>query len=293
MKDLGYHLPARSLPLRFYRLHHFHAAMVRPGRESLPVELHWDTQPYFSLSKIPEDDFWRSARPLQIGGATVRVPGREESFLHLLQHLSRHTLGLRREILADPVAFLLDRSIQGRLVWLTDLGLLARSEPGLDWDRVERQAERWGLATDLAVARRLLARLGGGSWPRAERTENGARYGGEGATATRAAAGWFPGLARTSHVLQMRPVQVFEAVRYAFPGAGWIRNHYGLREAWAGRVVLRAGVHALQVSCKLGWMVGGALTGSLLRARSAGRSNALNNETDTQMVKGFTRPGNC
>jgi hypothetical protein len=140
LASLGYRLPAAALPLWYYRRHHFHVLLVRSGGESLAVELHWQPHSFFSLSHVPEGELWASARTLRVGGQGVRVPGREENYLLLVQHAHRHLLGGTGWAEGDAVSGLLDPAIQARLFWLSDLILLERRRNG-GWRGISRGCE--------------------------------------------------------------------------------------------------------------------------------------------------------
>ena len=277
--------------MNFYRNHHFHAALIKPGRETLPVELHWDTQPRLSLSKIPEEEFWRNARAIQVGDLKVHVPGREENFVYLVAHLSRHTLGLDRTHIKDIVAMFLDPAIRCRLIWLTDLVLLARGQNGLDWRKIRRLATRWGLRRDVLAAIGLIRLL----------ESTGTVNEGDATTSStepakhlnwaRTVATRFPGFARTSSALQFRPVLVFEILRLAFPGTFWIRSRYGLRESGRTRVLIQAVRHAMEMLWGLIGTSGAALMGYAFRIASGGGGRRLRSENLPKRVPFFTPLG--
>jgi hypothetical protein len=244
-RGLGYEMPAGSLPLDFYRRHHFHLTLLKDGWYGMPVELHWDTQPYFSLSRIPPAEFWASARPLRVEGLELMVPGRDEAFLYLAQHLMRHVLSFGPRTRDDPVGALLEPARRGRLAWIADLALLARSRPGLDWDRVGALSGRWGLEPELAGLRGYLAR--GGLWPAGARDHGGHEPDVERGPGIVARAGeMFPRLTRPITALQMRPILALRLLHFACPGGRWIRWRYGLGESsGAVRASWYALVHAL------------------------------------------------
>jgi hypothetical protein len=257
--DLGYRPPPRSLPVRFFRRHHFHIALVREGRPSLPFELHWDTQPRFSLSRIPEADFWERARPVPIDGLTLTVPGREEVFLYLAQHLMRHVLSFGPDTREDPVGALLAPARRGRLAWIADLALLARRGPGLDWNLVERLSKRWGLDREIAGLRVYLQVHG--VWPGSappEETAAAALDRGPGIVARVGAL--LPGLSRPVAAMELRPILVLRLLRFAFPGADWIRWRYHLPPgAGWGRVAWRSLSHAAGTIGRAARMAGAIL----------------------------------
>jgi len=270
LKTAGFVLPAGSFPLRFYWRHHFHVTLVRPGFEGLPVELHWDTQPPFSMSRIPADDFWAECRVVPAGSRAVQVPRRETHVLYLAQHLGRHLLDAGDETAADPVAALLDPAVRGRLVWLADLWLLLSRPDALDMSLVHRLAARWGVTGDLDRVRAHLDRIAtiaaAGTDPLADPTAAEPDRESPGGW-TRRAAALLPGLGRTSASLQFRPVQAIAALRYAFPGSAWIRWRYGLEAAPAGKVVARGVLHGAAAIFRLARMAVAVGTASMVRGR--------------------------
>jgi len=275
LAGLGYAPSHGSLPLSFYRRHHFHAALVRTGEEKLPVELHWDTHPPFALGRVPEEDLWAGAASIRLDGESVRVPGPAENLLLLAQHLWRHTLGTGAESAADPVEWLLSPALQGRLIWVADLALLGRRD-SIDWARIEARAQRWGLDPEWQAAADLLRRHGlvPGMPPPGRGSPRSAPSRGPTAAAL---AGRFPNLGRASTRLQLRPVLAVDALRYAIPGTAWIRRRYGLEGAAPARVLMRAASHAAGAGLKFTAMCLEALAGM---AR-------------TQLARVFTPMGNC
>ncbi|HKQ97583.1 MAG TPA: nucleotidyltransferase family protein [Candidatus Polarisedimenticolia bacterium] len=245
---IGYRLPAGSLPLGFYFRHHFHVTLTRPGAGGLPIELHWDTQPRFSLSRIPSDALWARRRPIVCDDVEIPAPAREELFLYLAQHLLRHLIAFGPETAADPIAAMLEPARRGRLTWLADLILLARQEPGLDWARIDRLADAWGLVRELAGLRQYLAGLGLAPAPPGPSSMSAGA--GEATLGTiRRLAAHFPTLARASGGLQLRPILIARLWRFAFPGPAWLRWRYSIAgDSGAARVAARGALHATGVA---------------------------------------------
>lgn len=242
----GYALPARSLPLSFYFRHHFHVTLTRSGAEGLPIELHWQAQPRFSLSRIPVEALYEHRRIVSCAGIQVPVPGREEAFLYLAQHFIRHLIAFGEETAADPVAAMLEPARRGRLTWLSDLILLAQREPGLDWNRVDRLAREWGLAGESAGLRRHLASIEAAPPPVGGTAD---AHGEATLRLIRRLARHFPTLAGASGALQLRPILIARLWRFAFPGREWICWRYGLAaDSGRTRVALRGLGHAAGVA---------------------------------------------
>jgi hypothetical protein len=274
MQAIGYRLPPGSLSLKFYLRHHFHLMMVRQGSSGLPVELHWNTQPYFSTSLIPEDEFWEGSRICRVGSVDVTVPGREEEFLYLVQHLSRHLLGWGPEVAEDPVAVFLDPARRGRLTWLADLHLLSRAEPMLDRERMIRLAEKWFLLNELRSSLRLLEEVCetavNSSGPRSS-----APIVGKKALTGHWWARQAPWLARTSQSLHFRPILAFHVLKFAFPGSSLIRHRFDGRGMGRATLAYRTLLHALNVILKALRMGAAYLLETCLRVILPGRSGRL------------------
>jgi hypothetical protein len=249
---LGFTLPRGSFSLAFYRLHHFHAGLVRERQHEVPLELHWDFQPRFSLSRIPEAEAWRQVRRIRVGRLDVPVPDREVTFLYLVQHLARHLVVLDQDTLEDPAGALLEPGRRGRLTWFTDLMLMAGGSRPLDPERVERLAREWGLGGEMAWVASLLRtgapdlRTAASAWAAAGSQRPAPAPGMPSSAFTRLARG-LPWAARASRRLQFRPLLAFRLVSIAFPGRAWIRTRYGLAGAPTRRVAAKSVSHALGV----------------------------------------------
>lgn len=251
MHEIGYRLPPGSLSESFYLRHHFHLLMLEQTGPSLPVELHWNTQPFFSTSLIPEDEFWEGRRTCQVGSVDVTVPGREQEFLYLIQHLSRHLLGWGPEVAEDPVAVFLDPARRGRLTWLADLHLLAGAEPALDRDKMTRLAEGWFMVDEMRSALQLIGGVNGAAVQQ-EAGANGSHRRRNSSPAGHWLAGRVPWLAHTSQALHFRPILAFHVLRFAFPGSGLIRHRYGERANGRASLVFQTLAHAVDVLFKAG-----------------------------------------
>lgn len=108
---------------RFYYEAEFEAGEVFP----LTIDLH--IRPFRPLRYtrlVPDDLLWRHARPLRLGGGTVYLPGQEDMLLHLAVHYAIHGGGENK--------------------WARDIRLwIRRHGECIDWDRLNRTAERWRL----------------------------------------------------------------------------------------------------------------------------------------------------
>lgn len=126
-------------------LYRYRAELAAVGttdqNRSLLIELHWTLteMPYY-VDRIDVDEIWRGAQDLPaLPGA--QIPDPAVLMLHACAHLALH------------------HSQNLRLIWLVDLDRLARWKT-LDWERVIRLAEAWGLGlaveAGLGAARRWL-----------------------------------------------------------------------------------------------------------------------------------------
>jgi 4-amino-4-deoxy-L-arabinose transferase-like glycosyltransferase len=273
---LDFALPRGSFSLEFYRRHHFHVGLVRERQREVALELHWDFQPRFSLTRVAEAEAWRHPRTIRVGSLEVPVLDREVSFLYLIQHLARHLVVLDAATLEDPVGALLEPGRHGRLTWFTDLMLMSSGVQPLDWDRMERLAREWGLEGELAWVTALLrtARLeaptAAGS-PMAGSSMSGstspAPIPEKPPSAFSRLSRAMPGIARPSRRLQFRPMMMLRLGALAFPGGDWIRNRYGLTGASRLTVAARSVGHAGGVVLDA-IRLAGATVGESLRSES-------------------------
>jgi hypothetical protein len=97
------------------------------------VDLHWN--PLYEV--VPEDEFWRNAVPLEIGGVSTLALDPTNQLMHVCVHgLSWFPAPLR---------------------WISDAVVVAGAQnPGVDWERLADQAERWQLSARMETALVLL-----------------------------------------------------------------------------------------------------------------------------------------
>lgn len=116
-------------------------ALVRPGEVETPIEIHWSLfdSPYYQY-RLPMDWFWRTAVPLTIGKAAVRMLGPEALVLHLCGHLLLHHGG------GEPGS-----------LWLYDVAEVIASYGGrMDWGQVLARAQTCDLVLPV---QQILVRL--------------------------------------------------------------------------------------------------------------------------------------
>lgn len=147
LKGRGYELKTKVLPdgspeAEFYFEYHFERAT-----DGLVVELRWRlelTQPRYRHD-LGIDWVWQRRNTVMLAGAKVPNLDSVTALLVLCMHGSKH--------------------VWSRLIWICDVAMLLASEPGLDWDRAQRDAKRVGLWRCLALGSLLAVRIGGAKVP--------------------------------------------------------------------------------------------------------------------------------
>lgn len=147
LKDRGYELKTKVLPdgspeAEFYFEYHFERAS-----DGLIVELRWRlelTQPRYRHN-LGIDWVWPRRTTVTLAGAEVPNLDPVSALLVLCMHGSKH--------------------VWSRLIWICDVAKLLESEPGLDWDRAQKEAKQVGLWRCLALGSLLAARIGGAKIP--------------------------------------------------------------------------------------------------------------------------------
>jgi hypothetical protein len=122
---------------------YYHTQYYRPN-EAILVEVHYDLWQIGLRPKLG-DEFWRRAVPVTISGTEARMLAPEDQVLHLCVHLHHH--GYKR------------------LIWFTDLALLLRGCPDLDWEYVVRAAREEGVGPSIYYGLTYLERLLGVAAP--------------------------------------------------------------------------------------------------------------------------------
>jgi len=113
--------------------------LVKPGAESVRVELHWRLLSPIHYQRVMESAWWwQTALPAKAAGAEARTLGPEAQILYLCGHILQH---------GDPRV--------ARTVWLLDVAEAARHyDRQIDWDKLLSQAQ----AHDLLLAVRGVLR---------------------------------------------------------------------------------------------------------------------------------------
>jgi hypothetical protein len=142
--DRGYQ-PAKGHAERHKDVKRYHEITLTAPDNSHAVDLHWQLAPPYAQVFGPDPStLWRQAVKLRLPHGDVSVLAREDMFLTLCQHGTRHRWW--------------------QLKWLVDVAELLSKAGGMDWSRVEDLVRLYPLAhlpAGLAVllARELLGTL--------------------------------------------------------------------------------------------------------------------------------------
>ena len=110
--------------------------------DGMVLELRWRlelTQPRFKRN-LGMDWIWPCKRSALLAGAEVPDMDPETAVLVLCMHGSKH--------------------VWSRLIWISDVARLLEANPGLDWNRVKREAKARGLWRSVALGVLLAYRVG-------------------------------------------------------------------------------------------------------------------------------------
>ncbi len=147
------------------------AVLRRPdaGRQSLEIELHWGLfdVPYFD--QVRTQDWFRRATPIDIGGAGVLAPAREDHFVYLCGHLALHHHYDRALFRYHDMAALVTSHWPAAQAAIQRPGEIEASDGsdggavagGFDWDAALERAIDWRLAIPVGESLVRLADL----WP--------------------------------------------------------------------------------------------------------------------------------
>jgi len=155
----GFRASASGFDLDYYLEHHFHVALIEPRRGAY-VEVHWQLLDRYRRGGLDADAVWATARPVDRDRPHLGLRlGPELLWLHLALHLDKH--GPFHDVVlrhAGAAAAIGNSSSEGRLLWLVDLALVARTTP-LDVDRLATVARRAGVERGLHTSLCLLSDL--------------------------------------------------------------------------------------------------------------------------------------
>ena len=131
--------PARGHAERHKDVKLFHEITLIAADKSYSVDLHWQLAPPYARVFGPDPSaVWRRAVKLHLPRGDVQVLGREDMFLALCQHGTRHRWW--------------------QLKWLFDVAEMLRNAATLDWSRIEEMMKIYPMARPPASLAALLAR---------------------------------------------------------------------------------------------------------------------------------------
>lgn len=137
LRSLGFDHRSEPLGDEWTHSHHDEPYFRRTARRDVCLELHWALWPADRFRADP--GVWERARPVEVGGSTIRTLSREDTLLHLAIHRTRSPLRLRS--LCDVAE------------------LLRRDGAELDWEAVSERAAATGARTALYAVLSLSKRL--------------------------------------------------------------------------------------------------------------------------------------
>jgi len=130
--------PSRGHAGRHKDVKLFHEITLVAADKSYSVDLHWQLAPPYACVFGPDpSQLWRRAVKLHLPPGDVQVLGREDMFLALCQHGSRHRWW--------------------QLKWLFDVAQMLRNAETLDWSRIEEVMKIYPMARPPASLAALLA----------------------------------------------------------------------------------------------------------------------------------------
>jgi len=115
-------------------------------RQRVIVELHWGVAAKHFSRPFDAHNFWERLREIMINGEALKILSREDLFLSLCVHGSKH--------------------MWERLSWVSDLSGLLNSEPELDWPLLIRSARQSGCERFVLLGVSLARRLFGTALPK-------------------------------------------------------------------------------------------------------------------------------
>lgn len=140
VRELGYtpHQDLSEIEERAYLKSGYECTFDSAAGRNL-LEVQWAIQPRFYAVDLALDDLFRRAVEVTVAGHPMRTPSPEDLLLVLSVHAAKH--------------------VWDRLLWLCDVAQLMNL-PGLDWGRINLQAEDLGtvriLSLTILTANRLL-----------------------------------------------------------------------------------------------------------------------------------------
>jgi hypothetical protein len=131
--------PARGHAHRYKNMKLYHEITLVSSDQSFSVDLHWQLAPPYARAFGPDPlEIWSRAAKLHLPAGDVAVLCREDLFLALCQHGTRHRWW--------------------QLKWLFDVAELLRNAETLDWSRIDKVMRISPMARPPASLAALLAR---------------------------------------------------------------------------------------------------------------------------------------
>jgi len=143
LQSRGYRLPAVEAE-SWYAENWYHQLVESSGTPPTNLEFHWNLESV-ERSRIDPEELIHEAVPCDIEGAPYLRLGDHHLLVHLAVHLAHHY--------QSPA-----------LIWVVDLRRLI-GRGGLDWEKVERTAQAWGVENCLAYSLGYVERAFPGTLP--------------------------------------------------------------------------------------------------------------------------------
>lgn len=151
LAQLGYRETESRLAGTLLRAVHFHLALEHAATDRPRVELHWALMDRANLYRAPIEDVLARSWRRDADHHSFNVPSREDLFVYLCMHITKHALlnraGLRT---GQPATWFADSRTGNRLLWFMDLRrIILREGAAMDWQRVRQRARDWNAAADV------------------------------------------------------------------------------------------------------------------------------------------------
>lgn len=151
LTQLGYRETEGRLAGALLRAVHFHLALEHSATDRPRLELHWSLVDRANLYRAPVEEVLARSVLLTAGDLSFHAPCREDLFVYLCMHITKHALlngaGLRT---GQPAAWFIESRTGNRLLWFVDLHrIIAREGAALDWQQVRQRARDWNATADV------------------------------------------------------------------------------------------------------------------------------------------------
>lgn len=222
-----------ALGAAYFEAYHLHVP-YRHGPSGAMIELHWALDHRYVPFTIPYETVLAQSRCLEIDGVRLAVPCPEHDLLAHAIHAAKHAYFV--PFIDDEAALLTRVMDEGCLIHFCDIARAAAGRGGgLNWDRLSAESRAWNTEREVSAVLRTTALLFPGMVP-------AAAVGAARATPSRLERAVFRALDGAAHdpgpaargtraILRtrpmFRPVRMLDLVRYATPGAQFVRHRYG------------------------------------------------------------------